>query len=84
VHSSLVSNIDLSLFLATGVTTARDVGGRLDKVLTLRERLNKGEVLDPRLFVCGPLLDGGHKTFPQVPLAKFLIPCQQWVMPPVK
>jgi len=65
VHSTLVSDIDLSLFLATGVTTARDVGGRLDKVLTLRERLNKGEVLGPRLFVCGPLLDGGHKTFPK-------------------
>ncbi len=64
VHSTLVSDVDLSLFIATGVTTARDVGGRLDKVLTLRERLHKGEVLGPRLFVCGPLLDGGHKTFP--------------------
>ena len=64
VHSTLVSDIDLSLFLATGVTTARDVGGRLDKVITLRERLSKGDVLGPRLFVCGPLLDGGHKTFP--------------------
>jgi hypothetical protein len=32
VHSTLVSDIDLSLFLATGVTTAHDVDGQIDKV----------------------------------------------------
>lgn len=31
VHSTLVSDIDLSLFLATGVTTAHDVDGQIDK-----------------------------------------------------
>ena len=30
VHSTLVKDIDLSLFLATGVTTARDVGGNVE------------------------------------------------------
>jgi imidazolonepropionase-like amidohydrolase len=72
VHATLVDDIDLSLFIATGVTTARDVGGKLDKVLTLRDRLNKQEVLGPRLFVCGPLMDGGHKSFPKGELAEIL------------
>jgi imidazolonepropionase-like amidohydrolase len=72
VHATLVDDIDLSLFIATGVTTARDVGGRLDKVLTLRDRLNRGEVLGPRLFVCGPLMDGGHKSFPEGTFAEIL------------
>lgn len=72
VHATLVDDVDLSLFLATGVTTARDLGGKLDKVLTLRERLNKGEVLGPRLFVCGPLLDGNQKSFPTGSFAEIL------------
>lgn len=72
VHATLVDDIDLSLFLATGVTTARDVGGRLDKALTLRDRLKKGEVLGPRLFVCGPIMDGGQKSFPKGDFADIL------------
>ncbi len=72
VHATLVDDIDLSLFIATGVTSARDVGGRLDKVLTLRERLSKGDVLGPRLFVCGPLMDGGSKSFPTGTFAEIL------------
>jgi len=52
----------LPLFLAAGVTTARDVGGKLEKVLELRADLNSGARLDPRLFVLGPLLDGTDQT----------------------
>jgi len=63
VHSTLVDEIDLSLFLAAGVTTARDVGGRLDKVVALKKRVNEGNVLGPRLYVCGPLLDGVSNSF---------------------
>jgi hypothetical protein len=54
----------LPLFLAAGVTTARDVGGKLDKVLQLRADLNSGAQLGPRLFVLGPLLDGTDESFP--------------------
>ncbi|MBV1907586.1 MAG: amidohydrolase family protein [Pseudomonadales bacterium] len=63
VHATLMGEEDLSLFLATGVTTARDVGGKLEKVLALRQRLKLGEVLGPRLYVFGPLLDGPGKSF---------------------
>ncbi|MBK8133811.1 MAG: hypothetical protein IPK48_14265 [Gammaproteobacteria bacterium] len=62
VHATMVDEIDLQLFLGAGVTTARDVGGKLEKVLALRGRVNSGAVLGPRLFVCGPLLDGRGAT----------------------
>lgn len=63
VHATMVDEIDLQLFLGAGVTTARDVGGKLDSVIALRGRLNSGAVLGPRLFVCGPLLDGRGDSF---------------------
>ncbi|OUS10410.1 hypothetical protein A9Q89_11380 [Gammaproteobacteria bacterium 53_120_T64] len=58
VHTVMMDSECLPLFLAAGVTTARDVGGRLDLVLKNRDDLNRGKKLGPRLFVCGPLLDG--------------------------
>ena len=72
VHSTFIDRNDLTLFLATGVTTARDVGGRLDKVLRLRGQVNSGEVVGPRLFVCGPLLDGEENSFQPGPMTEML------------
>ena len=58
VHATLLDSESLPLFIAAGVTTARDVGGKLEKVTQLREDLRTGAKLGPRLFVLGPLLDG--------------------------
>src|SRR5262245_39803078 len=58
VHSTFMDSESLPLFLAAGVTTARDVGGKLEKVQQLKADLNGGKKLGPRLFICGPLLDG--------------------------
>jgi len=63
VHATFMDRECLPLFLAAGVTTARDVGGKLDKVLQLRADLNSGRQLGPRLFVLGPLLDGTDQSF---------------------
>ena len=63
VHTTLMDKECLPLFLAAGVTTARDVGGKLEKVLQLRADLNSGRQLGPRLFVLGPLLDGRDESF---------------------
>ena len=63
VHTVMMDSECLPLFLAAGVTTARDVGGRLDLVLKNRDDLNSGKRLGPRLFVCGPLLDGPGASF---------------------
>lgn len=63
IHTVMMDSECFPLFLAAGVTTARDVGGRLDLVLQNREDLNSGKKLGPRLFVCGPLLDGPGASF---------------------
>ena len=72
VHATLMGDADLALFPATGVTTARDVGGRLDKVIALRQRLADGVVFGPRLFVFGPLLDGPGNSFGEGGLSEIL------------
>ncbi|MFN0092735.1 MAG: amidohydrolase family protein [Acidimicrobiales bacterium] len=73
VHATMMDRESLPLFLAAGVTSARDVGGRLDKVLTLRAELAEGSLLGPRLYVCGPLHDGPDASFPaHSPLGEIL------------
>src|SRR5436190_10112401 len=40
--------------LMAGVTTEIDLGAPLKESLSIRERINKGEVVGPRVFVSGP------------------------------
>jgi imidazolonepropionase-like amidohydrolase len=42
--------------LSSGVTFARDLGGPLEDSLNVRDRINKGEIPGPRLFVSGPFI----------------------------
>jgi imidazolonepropionase-like amidohydrolase len=42
--------------LESGVTFARDLGAVLEDILTVRDRINKGEIPGPRLFVSGPFI----------------------------
>lgn len=46
------------LFLRHGITTVRDVGSGLDSILMLREDNRHPGIARPRLFACGPLIDG--------------------------
>ena len=41
------------LFLANGVTTVRDMGGAVERVLTLHQEIWVGNILAPRMFVSG-------------------------------
>jgi imidazolonepropionase-like amidohydrolase len=41
------------LYLANGVTTVRDMGGQIERVLTLRQELRVGNILGPRMVVSG-------------------------------
>jgi imidazolonepropionase-like amidohydrolase len=45
-------------FLRHGVTTVRDVGADLDRILELRRESRRGDSRRPRIFTCGPLIDG--------------------------
>ncbi len=56
----------LALLLAHGVTGIRDMGGLLSVVLDVRKRARDGEILSPRLFVAGPILDGPEALHPEV------------------
>jgi imidazolonepropionase-like amidohydrolase len=46
------------LFLRHGVTTVRDVGNNLEAILTQRQWSQQPGAVRPRLFACGPLIDG--------------------------
>jgi len=72
VHSTLMDRESLPLFIAAGVTSARDVGAKLEKVQQLKADIKSGSQLGPRLFICGPLLDGVEPSFPRGPLTEML------------
>jgi imidazolonepropionase-like amidohydrolase len=46
------------LFLRHGVTAVRDTGSFDGAVLETRRRIHDGEIAGPRIFACGPILDG--------------------------
>jgi hypothetical protein len=52
------------LYLAHGVTTVRDVGASEGSVAKLAARLNGGQLVGPRMFRCGPVLDGDPPGWP--------------------
>jgi imidazolonepropionase-like amidohydrolase len=57
------------VYLASGVTTARDMGGEFDVVTALRDAWRNGSALGPRLLLAG-LVDGpGPASFGQVTAA---------------
>jgi imidazolonepropionase-like amidohydrolase len=47
-----------SLFLSYGITSVRDTGGLMHKVLPVVESMRADGALAPRVFFAGPLLDG--------------------------
>jgi imidazolonepropionase-like amidohydrolase len=63
VHLELVSRDALPVFLETGVTTIRDLGGALDFLVETRRKLEDGAV-GPRLLFTGPMIDGEPPTWP--------------------
>lgn len=54
--ADLVMPIAAKQLLMAGVTTARDLGARLDDILTVKRRIAAGEIPGPRLFVSGPFI----------------------------
>jgi imidazolonepropionase-like amidohydrolase len=48
--------------LLAGVTSARDLGAPLEPSLSVKQRINRGEIPGPRLYVSGPFIQ--HKPYP--------------------
>lgn len=60
----------LALFLASGVTTVRNAAPGLAAHLALRNEVNSGARIGPRIFSTGPVLDGIAPSYASVgPLA---------------
>lgn len=53
----------LPLFLANGITRIRDTGGHLENVLPWREKIERGEIPSPALYLAGPLIDGVPRVY---------------------
>lgn len=47
------------LYLANGVTSVRDLGGSIDRLLTLRQEIAAGNILAPRMFISGTPINPG-------------------------
>lgn len=48
--------------LMAGVTSARDLGGPLEASLSVRDRINKGEIPGPTMYMSGPFIQ--HEPYP--------------------
>ena len=53
----------LPLFIANGITGVRDMGSNLDTVLAARQQIAEHQLLGPRMYVSGPMLDGPKSTY---------------------
>ena len=50
-------------FLEYGITSVRDTGGLLHKMLPVVEKMRAPDAMAPRVFFSGPLLDGEHVVY---------------------
>jgi hypothetical protein len=67
-HAENPDETPFSLYLANGVTTIRNPGGNITVLRLTRDRLLRGELIGPRLFFSGPLLDGMPPVWPDLSL----------------
>lgn len=52
----------LARFLAYGVTSVRDMGGRQDSIVALRDETSLGSIPSPRLFIAGAMIGASPTT----------------------
>lgn len=53
----------IPLLVANGITTVRDMGGKVEYLKALREEIDSGKRLGPQIFFTGPYLDGNPPSF---------------------
>jgi len=51
-------------YLAWGVTTVRDLHNANDSAFALRNDVNLGSIIGPRMFTAGAMIDGAPATYP--------------------
>jgi imidazolonepropionase-like amidohydrolase len=55
-YRDVIMPIAAKQLLMAGVTTVRDLGAPLEDIVAVKNRINRGEIPGPRLFVSGPFL----------------------------
>jgi|GEM_PF-2264470 len=63
MHTHVALEDTLVSYLATGVTTIRNMWGEAEG-LEMRQKLADGSLIGPRLVIAGPLLDGAPRIWP--------------------
>lgn len=58
MHAHLDKESHFSLFLMNGVTGIREMGNTRDDIFELKKMVNSGETFGPRMYICGPILEG--------------------------
>ena len=53
----------LPQYLAAGITSIRDMAGDIDALKSWQSQQAAGELAGPRMFVCGPFIDGSTQGF---------------------
>ncbi len=63
VPAGYTERVLMPLMIANGVTGARDMGGNLEQLKSLRARVTSGALLGPRIVFSGPMLDGPQPAY---------------------
>lgn len=64
VHVHDPSDANMARYVRHGVTSIRFAGGNQKALLALRDRVERGETLGPRIFSCGSPLDATPHAWP--------------------
>ncbi len=59
----------LNSLLYSGVTTILDLGNNLDFIIQLRQEVEAGRVLGPRIYCAGPIINGADPGWPSISYA---------------
>ncbi len=69
MFESVIMPASARQLLLAGVTSARDLGGPLEASLEVRDRVNRGEIPGPTLYVSGPFIQ--HRPYPGTELFRW-------------
>lgn len=62
VAKDVIMPASANQLLMAGVTSARDLGGPLEASISVRDRINKGEIPGPTMYMSGPFIQ--HEPYP--------------------
>ena len=69
LFGSVIMPSSAKQLLLAGVTSARDLGGPLTESIAVRDRINRGEIPGPTLYVSGPFIQ--HQPYPGTELFRW-------------